>query len=507
MKASLVPILIISLGASSLHAENVAVPESAAAKETTVTVSSTDGEEHLPKYATDGDESTRWSSKSTDQEWISLDLGRVKTIAGVDLLWETAYAKEFKIQVSTDGTNWTDAFVQTDGKGDHEMVVFKNKLETRHVRMLGIKRATHYGYSLWEILPFSDVKTITAKPLDEPVVLPDWAIGPFVRPPNPQPVIRPNPDSVFDCPILKKPCHWEKAQTYNPAAVARNGQIVVLYRAQEGPGNTTSRLGYATSSDGITFKTEPKPVFFPDEDSQKSAEWQGGCEDPRLAESPDGTYILTYTQYTGEQSQKAHWQLGLATSSDLKTWVKRGSPFAGTEFEKASHKSAAILHEIKDGHLVAAKVNGKYWMYFGVFSIHVATSEDLIHWVPVVEKNGYLKKVLNPRGRGFERDLVEGGPQPILTDKGIVVLFNASDRAYYASQALFDRNDPTKLLTRLDKPFLKPEFKWEKNGLYPAGTTFIEGLVLFKNQWFVYYGCSDSFVGVAIAPVTKPGAK
>ena len=145
-----------------------------------------------------------------------------------------------------------------------------------------------------------------ANSLNEPIALPDWAIGPFVRPPNPQPVIRPNPDSVFACPILKKPCYWEKAQTYNPAAVVKDGQIVMLYRAQEGPGNTTSRLGYATSSDGIHFKTEPKPVFFPAEDDQKSSEWHGGCEDPRLAESPDGTYILTYTQYTGQPFKTAH---------------------------------------------------------------------------------------------------------------------------------------------------------------------------------------------------------
>jgi hypothetical protein len=203
MNKSLISTLMLMLGTSLLYAENGAGPASAAAKpptstKITVTASSTDGAEHGAENAIDKDESTRWSSNYTDQEWICLDLGKVKTIAGVDLLWETAYAKEYKIQVSTDGTSWADAFVQTDCQGDHEVVVFKNKLETRYIKMLGVKRANHYGYSLWEITPLSEIKAATATTLNEPTVMPDWAIGPFVRPPNPQPVIRPNPDSVFE---------------------------------------------------------------------------------------------------------------------------------------------------------------------------------------------------------------------------------------------------------------------------------------------------------------------
>jgi predicted GH43/DUF377 family glycosyl hydrolase len=65
-------------------------------------------------------------------------------------------------------------------------------------------------------------------------------------------------------------------------------------------------------------------------------------------------------------------------------------------------------------------------------------------------------------------------------------------------QALFSLTDPTKLITRLDKPFLIPQEPFEKSGQYPAGTVFIEGLVWFKKQWFLYYGCADSRVAVAV---------
>jgi predicted GH43/DUF377 family glycosyl hydrolase len=56
------------------------------------------------------------------------------------------------------------------------------------------------------------------------------------------------------------------------------------------------------------------------------------------------------------------------------------------------------------------------------------------------------------------------------------------------------------LLERSSQPFLKPELPWEQSGQYAAGTTFAEGLVYFKGQWFLYYGCADSLVGVALGP-------
>ena len=73
--------------------------------------------------------------------------------------------------------------------------------------------------------------------------------------------------------------------------------------------------------------------------------------------------------------------------------------------------------------------------------------------------------------------------------------------AYSGGQILFSATDPSKILDRAELPFIKPELPWEKSGQYAAGTTFVEGLVLFKNQWLLYYGCADTFVGVATAPV------
>src|SRR5579862_7035251 len=129
-----------------------------------------------------------------------------------------------------------------------------------------------------------------------------WTIGPFTRPDTGNPVITPSPASSFDDPIQHAPVHWEALHTFNPAAIVRNGKVYVLYRAEDDSGEMqigmhTSRLGMAESSDGIHFTRSATPVFYPADDAQKDREWPGGVEDPRIVESEDGTYVLTYTQW------------------------------------------------------------------------------------------------------------------------------------------------------------------------------------------------------------------
>lgn len=80
--------------------------------------------------------------------------------------------------------------------------------------------------------------------------LPDWAFGGFERPKNVNPVISPIENTKFYCPLTKDSIAWESNDTFNPAATLYNGEIVVLYRAEDksgvGIGHRTSRLGYAT---------------------------------------------------------------------------------------------------------------------------------------------------------------------------------------------------------------------------------------------------------------------
>ncbi len=346
---------------------------------------------------------------------------------------------------------------------------------------------------------------------------PDWALGGFVRPQNANPIISPD-SSTFYCPLSKKYIAWESNDTFNPAATVYKGKIVVLYRAEDksgvGIGHRTSRLGYASSSDGISFKREKTPVFYPDNDSQSEREWAGGCEDPRVAVTNDGLFVMAYTQWN-----RKIFRLAIATSRDLKHWTKHGPAFSKAyngKFYNIGCKSGSILTEVVNNRQVIKKINGKYFMYWGENHVYAATSDNLIDWAPLVNEDGSLKELFSPRDGYFDSQLTECGPPAIYTNKGIVLLYNGKNRAddrgdkrftgnvYAAGQALFDSKDPTRLIARLDEPFLRPMDDFEKSGQYPDGTVFIEGLVYYKNKWHLYYGCADSRVGTAIYDPAAP---
>ena len=287
-----------------------------------------------------------------------------------------------------------------------------------------------------------------------------WQLGPFVKYQG-NPIVAPQGET------------WEAKDVFNPASWTDGETVYMLYRAEDTTGvgqwNGTSRIGLASSKDGLQFDREPDPVLEPTED------WEipGGCEDPRIVKVGEMFY-LTYTAYDGETAR-----LALASSPDLRTWTKHGLVFP----ERGWTKAGAIL---------PTPVDSLYWMYFGDTNIWAAHSPDLINWTVVEEP------VLRPRPGYFDSRLVEPGPPPMLTDDGILMLYNAADSAlvYAAGQALIDPKDPTRILARTDTPFMTPTTELEQTGQIP-NVVFIQGLVDFNEQWFLYFGMGDSGIGVA----------
>ncbi|HEV2463726.1 MAG TPA: glycoside hydrolase family 130 protein [Acidobacteriaceae bacterium] len=351
---------------------------------------------------------------------------------------------------------------------------------------------------------------------------PHWMLGPFTRPANDAPVITPKPSATFHDPLRAAPVHWEAQHTFNPAAIVRNGKVFVLYRAEDDTGKNTigmhtSRLGLATSDDGIHFTQSPEPVFYAAKDAQMSREWPGGVEDPRIVQAEDGTYVLTYTQWN-----RKTYDIGIATSKDLLHWTKYGPAFGSTgKYANLRYKSAGILTRLDGDHLVAAKLQGRYWMYWGEGYIGLATSNDLIHWNPMEGADGKPLVLLAPRAGRFDSALPEVGPPALLTKNGILLIYNGKNgghaaigadgkaalapdlslpsSTYSVGQTLFSATNPAQPLKRTNHPFFKPEMPFERSGQYAAGTTFAEGLVFFHGKWHLYYGCADSLVGVAVA--------
>lgn len=358
--------------------------------------------------------------------------------------------------------------------------------------------------------------------------LADWMLGGFVRPEGKNPIIEPNPQSTFFCPMNQAEVKWEESDTFNPAAVVKDGKICVLYRAEDnsatGIGKRVSRVALAETTDGVTMTRYDEPVFFPDEDPlSKEYEWPGGCEDPRVAVTEDGLFVMYYTGWDRDNAR-----LCVATSTDLLTWKRYGPIFAKAyngKYLDEWTKSSSIVTEVKDDKLVVAEMNveysGKTWtymMYWGENAVHAAVSDNLTDWTPIENENGELLALANTRRGYFDSSLVECGPPAVRTDKGVLLLYNGRNNTnayadprfnmgtYSAGQMLFDLTDPFKMIARSDVPFFRPMDSFEKSGQYVRGTVFIQGLVYYKQKWYLYYGCADSKVGVAIYDPAQPEA-
>ncbi|WP_328296987.1 discoidin domain-containing protein [Streptomyces sp. NBC_00435] len=146
---------VASLAAVLVAALLVLLPSTAATAAPTLlsqgkpaTASSVEGAGTPASAAVDGDNGTRWSSQFADPQWIQVDLGAAAQLSQVVLRWETAAAKAYHVELSTDGTNWSTAYStanSTGGVQTHDITG-----TARYVRVYGTQRTTGYGYSLWE---------------------------------------------------------------------------------------------------------------------------------------------------------------------------------------------------------------------------------------------------------------------------------------------------------------------------------------------------------------------
>jgi predicted GH43/DUF377 family glycosyl hydrolase len=296
----------------------------------------------------------------------------------------------------------------------------------------------------------------------------DPGFGTWVRLNDGRPILAPRGDG------------FEAAGVFNPAVIRKDGVVVMLYRAQDRKG--ISRLGYATSRDGVTFAREAEPVFSPEAEYERG----GGVEDPRLVEI-DGTFHLTYTAFNGKEAQ-----LALASSRDLRHWDRKG-------IIMPAYQGRWNVHWTKAGAILAQSIAGRYWMYYMGDArdkrdqTGIAYSTDLVTWTDALDR-----PVLPRRDGRFDSRVTEPGPPPVMTAAGILLVYNGADDrlVYRTGWALFDRQDPTRLLARSEQPLFEPTATWEKVGQVP-NVVFVEGLIIEPTRWLFYYGGADTYVGVA----------
>ena len=145
--------------------------------------------------------------------------------------------------------------------------------------------------------------------------------------PAENPILKADSSFTFTDPFKKQVVKWQRADVFNPAAIVKDNKVYLLYRCEDNPaailGGRTSRLGLAESEDGIHFKKFPEPVLYPDSSEFMQYDFPGGCEDPRLVQTEEGVYVVTYTAWNYKIPR-----LSVAFSNDLYHWQKKGPAFA-----------------------------------------------------------------------------------------------------------------------------------------------------------------------------------
>ncbi|MFD8955141.1 discoidin domain-containing protein [Streptomyces xanthophaeus] len=152
LAAALVAALLVLLPSTAAQAAPVLLSQGKS-----VTASSLEGAGTPAGAAVDGDNGTRWSSQFADPQWIQVDLGAPAQLSQVVLRWEAAYAKAYRVELSTDGSNWSTGYstaASTGGVQTHDITG-----TARYVRVYGTQRATGYGYSLWEFQVYGTTGT------------------------------------------------------------------------------------------------------------------------------------------------------------------------------------------------------------------------------------------------------------------------------------------------------------------------------------------------------------
>lgn len=108
----------------------------------------------------DGDMSSRWESGRSDNEWSIIDLKAIAKINRISIVWEAAYAKNYKIECSVNGTDWTLLKEVTNGTGGTESYSI-DSIKARYIKTTLTERTPieneKYGFSIYEYIVNGDI--------------------------------------------------------------------------------------------------------------------------------------------------------------------------------------------------------------------------------------------------------------------------------------------------------------------------------------------------------------
>ena len=187
--------------------------------------------------------------------------------------------------------------------------------------------------------------------------------------------------------------------------------------------------------------------------------------------------------------------IGMAKTNDFRTFIRLENPF---------------LPYNRNAVLFPRKINGNFVMLsrpcdnghtaFG--DIFISESPDMVYW-------GRHRHVMSKSENWWERLKIGGGAAPIETNKGWLMFYHGvvqtcSGYVYSVGAAILDLDEPSKVLHRCSRYVLTPEEWYEECGFVP--NVCFPCATLHDSETgriALYYGCADSYVGVAYTTVDE----
>ena len=315
------------------------------------------------------------------------------------------------------------------------------------------------------------------------------------------PILKPNPKNA-----------WENLCVLNPGVIydEENERFVMLYRAAGDDWEHYIRLGLAVSKDGFNFeRVSDVPAM--DVDPEDA---DGGCiEDPRIVKI-DTHYYITYAGkafYPGRYWNIEEWKqvqrerevqpetapvllrkglttTYLACTNDFKTYKRLG-------------RITDTRYDDRDVVLFPERVNGQFVKISRpkrddlAPAIWITYSDDLLEWGEPTKLFWGVEE--------WEGARIGASCPPIKTKDGWLLIYHgvsSKDEFYRVGMVMLDLENPSKILARTKDFVMEPEFDYERNGLW-TGCVFPTGIVEKDGLLYIYYGCADTFVAVATAPL------
>ncbi len=274
------------------------------------------------------------------------------------------------------------------------------------------------------------------------------------------------------------------ARIFNSAVVPYEGKFIGVFRAETINGVPHLYLG--RSDDGVSWHYEEERIQFVDE---KGNEFMPKyAYDPRLIKVEDTYYIIWCTDFYGAA-------LGLAKTTDFKTFVRLDNPFLpfnrnGVFFPKKMNGNFMLLSRPSDsGHTP-----------FG--DIFLSESPDLVYW-------GKHKHVMTKGNNWWQSLKIGGGAAPIETTEGWLLFYHGvtgtcNGYVYSMGAAILDKENPSIVKYRSENFILTPEEWYEERGfvanvVFPCATLHDAD----TGRIAIYYGAADSYVGLAFTTVEE----